>query len=657
MSKRLKQDGGPRAYWAGAVASFGIPFGVYVAFLCPTIAAGDSAELVTAARILGVPHPPGYPLFTLIGHVFTYLPFNSVAWRVNLASALFAALAALLVYLSLHRLTRQTWAALAGALGLAFSRYFWHYAEVTEVFALNGFFAALLTYLLVLLTQEANRQRGGAQTFAPSRLRHFYLLSFGFGLGLSNHHTLVLILPAAVWLLWRKSPELLSQRRVLAWGVGFVLLGLTPYLYCPLAALADPAINWDDPVTLGQFFRLLTRADYGGFAPGSAEVVSRFEQLPTFLESLYHQFTPVGVLLAVLGLTNWRRYASFQTYLALAFLLTGVFFVLYANVNIHNPLLLGVLHRFYILPAVFFAFWIGLGVERVFTWLQARVRTRLRLPAGGLLVALLVGWEFVSNQSEADFRRNYVAEDFAYNLLLSLPKNALFFVRGDVASMGVDYLQIVEGLRPDVKTLNQAKLTYPWYYAQAKRRFPDVRLPGERYDGARVRNRMLIEQNLSRFPVFFMDFKEESYQEAFRALPHGLVYKLQRKTAPYSVPELERTTLRLFERFRRRSPNRVFPPTTFEYELIQIYAEPFFRLGYEFEQIGAYRKAESYYRKALARNPVNYKVMKNLAVLYFYKMNRKREAVALFERYLKMNPLDAEAASIRQVIRSVRSGH
>lgn len=635
-----------------AVASGLIPFAVYLYFLCPTIAAGDSAELVTSAKILGISHPPGYPLFTVIGHLFSLLPINSVAWRVNLASAVFSSLTALLVYLSLLRLTGRALVALTGALALAFSRYFWHYAEVAEVFPLNDLFAAILTFVLILIYQrsENNRDQIDAGT-----IRLFWLLSFVYGLAFTNHHTIVLLGPAVLAFLWLSARGIFRYGKVIGIAALFFLAGFSFYLYCPLVALSKPLINWDNPVTLNNFFRLLTRADYGTFSLMASEVTqnvstSRFDQLLIFFAELNHQFTALGAGLALLGILNFKRHKIFQTYLGLAFFFSGIFFVLFAKVPAENALLLGVFHRFFILPALFFALWIGLGIDAILAWIEKRKLPRV---VGFLPIVIVIGltaWQFTKNIDEADFRENYMAEDFASNILASLPENSLFFVRGDVASMGVDYLQMALGKRPDVICLDQAKLTYDWFYQEAKERFPSLNLPGERYEGGQIKNKDLIAANIGRRPISFMSFKEESYREEFRAVPVGLVYRMLPKSQSFSLEELENHSQQLYASFAKRGWEKNYPATSFENEVMQIYAEPFFRLGFEFEQAGEFAKADLYYYKALSMNALNHKVIKNLAVLYFYKMNRQKEGARLFARYLELNPNDREAGKIRQLI-------
>src|SRR5512133_2791925 len=151
-------------------------FAIYLLTLCPTVVGGDAGELITVAARGGVAPPPGYPLFSILGKLFSLLPWGSVAWRVNLLSATCGAGAAVLLFLAVCRWTKAPWAGLLSAGLFAFSPLAWRYAVTAEVFALNDL---LLAAMLLLAARHAEaRDVKGLIAFAAVA-----------GLGLSNHHT------------------------------------------------------------------------------------------------------------------------------------------------------------------------------------------------------------------------------------------------------------------------------------------------------------------------------------------------------------------------------------------------------------------------------------------------------------------------------------
>lgn len=119
---------------------------VYGRTLAPTLAGGDSGELTTAAYTLGVAHPPGYPLYTLLGKAFSLLPYGSIAWRLNLFSAVCNTAAVVVLLWTVWRWSGDALAGFTAAAMFAFSPLAWRYALVAEVFALNTFLVCCLLY-------------------------------------------------------------------------------------------------------------------------------------------------------------------------------------------------------------------------------------------------------------------------------------------------------------------------------------------------------------------------------------------------------------------------------------------------------------------------------------------------------------------------------
>ncbi len=168
---------------------FALGLGLYVRTLAPTILPSNSGEFQFVANILGIAHPPGYPLFTMLGKLFTLITVGDVAYRVNLMSAFFAALTLALLSRTVRRATGSALGGVAGALALGASTTFWAQATTANVRSLTAFFTAIMLFALV---SYANRRR------------EVYLILFAlaFGLGITHHGSLVfLLLPFIAFLL------------------------------------------------------------------------------------------------------------------------------------------------------------------------------------------------------------------------------------------------------------------------------------------------------------------------------------------------------------------------------------------------------------------------------------------------------------------------
>lgn len=201
----------------------------------------DSLEFQVVAPTFGIAHPTGYPLYTIMGGLWSRVlfPFGNWAWRMNLFSALSAATAVLLVYLITARLLPRTdrrdlWAGLAAATAFALGLVWWSQATVAEVYALHG----LLMASILLVTLTIPPLYASSQTPAGQRraFRRMLLLSFLIGLSLAHHRTALLLLPGvAVYLFW-SVPGLWKPRKEWLFWIGAFLLPLTLYLYLPLRA-------------------------------------------------------------------------------------------------------------------------------------------------------------------------------------------------------------------------------------------------------------------------------------------------------------------------------------------------------------------------------------------------------------------------------------
>jgi hypothetical protein len=254
---------GDRARWMPPAVLGLATLGLYLRTLLPSVGQADTFEFQVVVPLLRVAHPTGYPLYVLLGKLFTLLPVGNVAWRVNLASAVFATAAVLVLYTLLLRLTevRQVqdsapWlSALLAALAFACSATFWSQAVVAEIYTLHNLLVAAAMGLL--LNQPKTLEVSGRPP--RSAVRRWQALFLVLGLGFANHLTTALLLPAvALALLWDR-PRLRPKDWLVAGGL--LLLGLAVTLFIPLRW---PALNRGEWMTLREFLSYVTGGQFHG---------------------------------------------------------------------------------------------------------------------------------------------------------------------------------------------------------------------------------------------------------------------------------------------------------------------------------------------------------------------------------------------------------
>jgi hypothetical protein len=316
--------------------------GVYLATLGRTVGKADTFEFQVVAHKLGIAHPTGYPLYVLLGKLFTLLPLGSIALRVNLLSAVSASGATALVYAILRRLSSAHLAdgeyglPLLGALAFAFSPTLWSQAVEAEVYALNSLLVALALWFLLAL--DWTRQPG----------RWVPLLFLVLGLGMANHVTTAILLPAAALTLILCRPHLGTKGWLTA--AALLVLGLSVYLYLPLRW---PAAHDGALMTVRDFIQWVTGSRFKGALqldawrtdPTRYSIVGRL---------VLDQWGWPGVALAGVGLLaltrrHWR--------IALVTLIVWLGYALYA-LSYYVPDVSVFLIPGHLVQAI----WIGLGV-------------------------------------------------------------------------------------------------------------------------------------------------------------------------------------------------------------------------------------------------------------------------------------------------------
>ena len=220
-------------------------FVVYLITLAPTVLPADAGEFQFVPWLPGIAHPTGYPLYTLVGWLWTHLfPMGEVAWRMNLLSAIFAAITVGLTYSVARQILNKTWpetplfarilAATISAGAFAVTHTFWSQAIIAEVYALHALFVVLILWLALLTGSDVDLNSWRAK-----------LLTLTFGLGLTHHSTTILLLPAIIAFLFasyrqnNSTPPLPppgGRIKLACTHVGLFIAPLLLYLYLPLVA-------------------------------------------------------------------------------------------------------------------------------------------------------------------------------------------------------------------------------------------------------------------------------------------------------------------------------------------------------------------------------------------------------------------------------------
>ncbi len=423
------------------LATFVVSFLLYLFTLAPSVASifDDTLELQYVVPRLGILHPTGYPLYTLLGKAFTLLvPLGDMAYRLNLFSALTGALAAAMVYVVLRHLTSYRIAALVGAVVFAFGQTSWSQAVAAEIYTMQMLIVAVLLYLAIIWREEVERgNTDGAQ-------RRFLLLALVMGLGLAHHRLILLLYPAIALYVWLVDRRLIRDGRLLARAALPFVLPLALYAYLPLRGAAGSA-NGEYQNTLSGFWTWVTAQEYTAFITQNPLAVDHgFTYYWTLFSS---QFTLVGLALAVVGGVWLLRRPREWLLLGVsgAFQALFVFNYRVSDVEVHFLTI-------FLLTALL----IGAGADgllTVFTRRAAPITKYAFLTASSLLLLLIPLNLLIANYAANDVSRKWDVHDYALDMLNQpLEKNAT--VVGILGEMTLlRYFQETQGIRPDIQTI------------------------------------------------------------------------------------------------------------------------------------------------------------------------------------------------------------
>ena len=493
---------------------------LYVATLAPTTQFWDTSEYIAAAYVLGVPHPPGNPLFVLIAHAWGLLPLAaSYAQRINLLAAVTSALAAGFWFLVGERWLRPivpaVWprrlAALAGAICSATAFTVWNQSVVNEkVYTLSLLSIALVLWLAV---------RWGDQASEDRRDHHLLVIVYLLGLTATNHLMGLLVVPAVLVYVFYTDPKILISPRFLVAAAVVAAVGISVWLFLPIRAGFFPPINEGEPTNWAALKAVLNREQYGKpsvfdnptYAPGAGNPGHTVSLYWAQIMMWWQYFTwqwghdwneglrrGLAVVFGSLGLLGaWRHWKADKrsalaiTSLMFTFTLLLIFYLNFKygfSQYLDKPQLAREVRErdyFYIASFALWGIWVGMGLAALMEWghefLEEREPDDARrwLLATPVLVVCLI--PLFGNRLTASRAHETMARDFAYDLLQSVEPYGVLVTAGDNDTFPLWYAQEVESIRKDVTVVNLSLANTDWYLRQVQRRpvfeFDSTRAP------------------------------------------------------------------------------------------------------------------------------------------------------------------------------------
>ena len=570
----------------GAIV-FMTAFIVYFMTMAPTVSFWDCGEFVACSYKLQVPHPPGAPLFLLLGRIFTLMPFSKdIAFRMNLMSVFSGALTMLFLYLIIVLLIEQfrgkakTFSdklinyggAFLGSMTYAFTDSQWFNSVEAELYSLSLFLTALVAWLILKWSQNATKDVDNGKYiliiayllgismsvhllnlltmpfialiiyFKHSKFKWrsflgvlaitggmFLIIYLGIIKGTPKIAKMININPAAVsfplalllilaiiyivYLLvdksFKNSPLTKKWSKMMLLGLVLVTIGYSSYQIIFIRSLKNPNIDENNPETVKQCVAYLDRAQYGEMYSSrerrwkesihkdryssSLDYFWNYQVKKMYIRYFNWQFmgrkgnnvdpTQLWMIPFIIGWIGMFYHFAKDKNNAFSvltlFFMTGLAIVFYLNQPDPQPR-----ERSYSYVGSFFTFsiWIGIGASAILEFIKKKIKNEsvkkyLMIGTTVLLIVILPLNLLNANFKDHSRWGNYVASDYAYNLLNSCDKNGILFTNGDNDTFPLWYLQEVENVRTDVKVVNLSLLNTPWYIHQMKYYKPTINIP------------------------------------------------------------------------------------------------------------------------------------------------------------------------------------
>jgi hypothetical protein len=481
---------------------------------------GDSAEYATTSTIWGIPHPPGYPLYSLITNFVNHsLPFTNIYLKISLISAFFTLLSSFLLF-NLFLLLRIN-LIIAFLSTVFFITLFpvWLYSIVPEVFSFAVFLILAQIYCLIHLTKKQNK-----------KIKYLFILSLG--IALAHHHFFLFFVPSYIFLIIRNKTlkKFFLEEKVKSFF--FLFVPLVFYLYFPIVSYFFRYPDIENTTTIEGLLRMILRSSYGTFkayAYISPNPINRVFDFFSPYIFVFHDFKLLGFFFIITGflyliLFNNRRDKDLSV-----FFLTNIFFVnfffFYANFFLRNTFSLATQERFLIFFYLVLIFYFVYGANFILLlinkWVKKLTDKKIILVLSKSIVYIFLVTLIIKNYTSylpliTTVKNNDLFENYGRSLLNYLPENSILFLASDNGFFLTQHYQKVFNLRKDVVLLTYYYLDRNHLREYLKSYYSNILIPNTKNN---LEDFLLANYKKGR-PIF-----SEQPLVSGEWLPYGLVWK------------------------------------------------------------------------------------------------------------------------------------
>jgi tetratricopeptide (TPR) repeat protein len=626
-----------------ALFIFFTAFFVYLFTMASTFTSGDSGEFISMAVNLGIPHPSGFPLYLLMGKIFSILPLANPGFRINLMSAFFGAMTPSFVFIALYLFFKKEkntairyFLPAIVSLLFIFSYTLWSQAVISNFHAMNAAFCGFM-FLIFILYSEYKQE--------PSYLFIFSLFG-GLGAGFGP----AFILFSIILFLQLAVSNFRKIKKEIIWMLFFTAIGLSVYAYIIIRSGSDARLKW---------FDISSPSTFLGYVFGHPFAIDKISNgingAVVFLDflwtSLLRELSPLSIALFAAGIAAaYVKGVKYTTALILAFFLPIIILFFYTN-SVELKLASGYMAQSYIIISFFTAYFF-------YYIFKLTKNSSSAIFAASACALIMFALSFPRNSFEAAKQNNYTAYNYAGDILSCMPESKPgLFADGDNIVYPLSYYKFVINKKPLLSVYND----FPTVFRDS---LPLL---------LKSKSNQTLSNVLAALSLGYTDLytTDTIGSPVFSEVPCGLLYRISDKYAEsvnsywklFSMRGITREPI-IFHDFEEREI-----AGTYLYRLAASYKSRAMFSAYEFylekaAQTGFdsvpvlgnvallysydpfikdyFSKAEILFLKCYALDPFNFNLALNIAGFY-ERFEKMQQAAFYFEKAVKLDPHNLKA--------------